>query len=71
VKRHRWLVLVGGVVVAGCADGRWLVYAITDEYASGDLVIADLVTGAIDTLTTGEAFDEQPAFSPDGQRVVS
>ncbi len=46
-------------------DGKTVVFDLL-----GDLWLLSIDGGAADTLTTGMAFDSQPRFSPDGEKVI-
>jgi dipeptidyl aminopeptidase/acylaminoacyl peptidase len=50
-------------------DGRSLLYA-GDQKGSLDIWVKDLTTGIPRRLTSHVAIDTQPAWSPDGKRVV-
>ncbi|MDE0008658.1 MAG: hypothetical protein OXS50_10305, partial [Gammaproteobacteria bacterium] len=46
-------------------DGQTIVFE-----ALGDLYTVPMEGGRAETLTRGMAFDSQPAFSPDGNRIA-
>ena len=57
------------------SDGRWLVYAATSYDAENDadtaaIWLQDTDSGAERQLTSGLAYDNEPAFSPDGQTIA-
>ena len=57
------------------SDGRWLVYAATSYDADNDadtaaIWLQDTDSGAERQLTSGLAYDNEPAFSPDGQTIA-
>ncbi|MCK5796734.1 MAG: PD40 domain-containing protein, partial [Deltaproteobacteria bacterium] len=66
-----WLASFAASELAGSLspDGRRLLYT-SDDKGSLDIWIKNLVTGLPKRLTTNAAIDTQPAFFPDGQRIV-
>ncbi len=51
-------------------DGKWLVFSSTRHSANPDLYLKTVDGRAVTQLTSDAAPDVQPAFSPDGKRVI-
>ncbi|MCA1561063.1 MAG: protein kinase [Acidobacteria bacterium] len=52
------------------ADGRMLCYAFEDVNGRRDLVLTRVAGGGRISLTTDDAIEESPAFSPDGEWIA-
>lgn len=51
-------------------DGTRAAFVVVDAWARTDIYVANRLTGAVTQLTSGPLADDQPAWSPDGQRLA-
>ncbi len=50
-------------------DGRWVAYSAWTRGGYRDLYVVEVESGAVQRLTHDRAIDQQPSWSPDGQRL--
>ena len=51
-------------------DGARAAFGLADDSGNADVWVSDLSRGTLTRLTTDDAFDGNPLWSPDGRRVV-
>ncbi|AWV87827.1 S41 family peptidase [Bradymonas sediminis] len=49
------------------ADGRWVAYAVANNFATAQVRIYDLHSDAVHPVTSGDYLDIQPVFDPKGR----